>query len=165
MSNIEIELVGKLKSHPDVPDEWFISKPISVPFFDGSELRFVFDCDLENDESYLFDTNRTVINFLSKNAGDRLKASDSVYKYYREVQDYYASEPYVVAPLEMNDETDIWKYVRPYEIYICRGFEEDRNIYLQVHCGCEWEEEHGLQLVFKNGLELTKTSGIDCEPI
>lgn len=28
-------------------------------------------------------------------------------------------------------------------------------------CGCEWEEEHGLQLVFKEGKKLTRISGYD----
>ena len=68
MNVAKIESLGELKPHPEVP-EGLISEPISVAFFDGKELRFTFDGDLENDESFLFDANQTVINFLRKNAG------------------------------------------------------------------------------------------------
>ena len=164
MNVAKIESLGELKPHPEVP-EGLISEPISVAFFDGKELRFTFDGDLENDESFLFDANQTVINFLRKNAGDRLRDSDFVYKIYRRIKDYYDSQSYDVVHLNLDDKTEIWKYIHPCEIYVCRGGKEDRNMYLQVHCECDWEEEHGLQLVFKNGLELTKASGIDYEPI
>jgi len=28
----------------------------------------------------------------------------------------------------------------------------DKGIYVSLECGCDWEHEHGLQIVFKNGL-------------
>jgi hypothetical protein len=164
MEDIEIESIGKLKQHPDVPDEWLVSELIQIPFFDRKELAFTLDGDLQNDESFLVDVNQAIEIFLRKDADDRLSFSNAVYKNYKEVQDYYSSEPYVVPQLELSNESEIWKYVYPSEIYICRGFDEDKNIYLQLHCGCEWEKEHGLQLVFKDGLELTRISDIDLNP-
>jgi hypothetical protein len=37
----------------------------------------------------------------------------------------------------------------------------DKGIYVSVECGCDWEVEHGLQLVFKNGLKVNKLGGYD----
>ncbi len=37
----------------------------------------------------------------------------------------------------------------------------DKGIYISVECGCDWEEEHGLQLVLKNGLKVNKLGGYD----
>lgn len=34
-----------------------------------------------------------------------------------------------------------------------------------ISCECEWENEHGLQLIFKDGKSLTRVSSVDgsCE--
>jgi hypothetical protein len=37
----------------------------------------------------------------------------------------------------------------------------DRGIYISLECECEWEEEHGLQIVFKNGLRVNKVGPYD----
>jgi hypothetical protein len=165
MEYIEAESIGKLKPHPDVPDEWLISEPVAVSFFSGKELQFTLNGDLKNDGNFLSDANQTIKNFLTKTENDRLNASNLVYKYYRAIQDYYDSELFGAEPLKLNNEREIWNYVYPYEIYISRNSEADDNLYLQVQCDCEWEEEHGLQLVFKNGLELTRVSAIDYNPV
>jgi hypothetical protein len=37
----------------------------------------------------------------------------------------------------------------------------DKGIYISVECGCEWEQEHGLQIVLKSGLKVNKLGGYD----
>ncbi len=164
MEEISLDSVGSLQPHPDVPNDWLISKPVSVSFFEDKELKFIFYPDLENDINFFSDANRSVKNFLKKNNRDRLLLSNSIYKNYRETQDYYDTRSFGPSPLNLNDEEEIWNYVYPDEIFVCRDSMEDESIYLLVYCGCEWEIEHGLQLVFKDGLELTRVSGIDCSP-
>ena len=161
MENIEIESIGKLSPHPDVPDEWLISESIAVPLFDGEKLQFTLNGDLETDKMFLFEADEAIKNFLKINEDVKLIYSGYIYQNYKEVQDYYASEPYVVAPLKLNNEKEIWKYVYPSEIYVSRRNRRDKDVYLQIHCECEWEEEHGLQLVFRRGLKLTRVSYID----
>jgi hypothetical protein len=56
---------------------------------------------------------------------------------------------------------EIWTLVNPSEIYLNRRDRKDKDIYLVVSCGCDWEEEHGLQLVFRQGKKLTRISGHD----
>lgn len=33
---------------------------------------------------------------------------------------------------------------------------KDHLVYLSIDCGCDWEVEHGLQLVLRDGREITK---------
>lgn len=37
----------------------------------------------------------------------------------------------------------------------------DKGIYISLECNCDWEEEHGLQIVFKNGLNVNKIGPYD----
>ena len=47
----------------------------------------------------------------------------------------------------------------PTEISV--DWDDNDQLYVIVFCECSWEEEHGLQLVFKDGKKLTRASGID----
>lgn len=161
MAAIELESIGKLKTHPDVPDEWLISEPVPVEFFDGKLLKFTFYGGIAEDKDYLFEADQAVKNFLEKNTGDKPSLTNPVYKNYRVIQDYYDSQSYGPAPLKLDNEIDIWNYVYPSEINVCQNSREDKTVYLLIHCECEWEPEHGLQLAFKNGVELTRVSDID----
>lgn len=37
----------------------------------------------------------------------------------------------------------------------------DRGIYISLECGCNWEPEHGLQIVFKHGRTINKIGPYD----
>ncbi len=56
----------------------------------------------------------------------------------------------------------VWEYVHPLEIVVTKDrFGLDKEIYVQVLCNCDWEEEHGLQFVFKERKELIRVSEQD----
>ncbi len=161
MEDIELESIGKLKPHPQIPDEWLISQPIGVPFFGDKEFKFILDVDLETDEMFLSEADETIENFLRLNEDVKTSLSNYIYQNYQAVQNYYQYEPSAIPTLELSNENDIWNYVYPFEIYVSRRHRRDKDIYVKVDCGCEWEEEHGLQLVFRKGLKLTRVSDID----
>ena len=62
---------------------------------------------------------------------------------------------------EIKEESEIWKFIYPEEINICRDYVEETAIYIVIICECEWEQEHGLQFVFKHGKRLIRVSAID----
>lgn len=163
MQNIEIKSIGKLTTHPDI-EEWLISELISIPFFDGKELKFTI-CGIEdNNNNLLMRVDQAIQNFLVKSSVDRTKYTPLIYKNYQDIYDFYKSINFDITSLDLNNPEEIWQYVYPYSIYLGRESEENEDFYLFVYCNCSWEEEHGLQLVFTNGLDLTKVSGVDGSP-
>ena len=61
----------------------------------------------------------------------------------------------------IKDKNQIWKFIYPQDIYITRSHDKFEIIYLNLACECEWEQEHGLQLLFKEGEKLTRISEQD----
>ncbi|WP_407939254.1 DUF6985 domain-containing protein [Microbulbifer thermotolerans] len=37
----------------------------------------------------------------------------------------------------------------------------DKLVYISLECSCDWEREHGLQIVFKQGLYVNKIGPLD----
>lgn len=157
MEKIKLDSVGELKLHPIITDEWLVSNSISVPFFDGLKLEFIFD-GYENDENFFFEADKAVSNFLEKGDFERMKISHLVFKNYTEFIDAVGEDEDLP---KIEDEKDIWQFVYPNEIIVSRRHRRDKDIYIQIHCGCEWEIEHGLQIVFKQGKKVTRVSAID----
>jgi hypothetical protein len=55
---------------------------------------------------------------------------------------------------------DEWPHVHPKEIFVSRR-RQDRAIYVQIFAECDWEPEHGLQIVYRNGRLLSRVSDQD----
>jgi len=52
-------------------------------------------------------------------------------------------------PLQLRKRDAVWKHVRLRQVFVPRhGSTRDRYVF--VHGGCDWEEEHGLELLLKN---------------
>lgn len=148
---MESRIVGQIKSVDYDPD-FFESNPFPIPYFDNKELKVGF-VEAKH-EPYLLEADNVLQNFLRLDKQDRIEDSQLVYHYYSETLKYGYTKP-----LDINNISDIWNFVYPSEIIV--HWDENADFYLCVSCGCEWEEEHGLQLVFKDGKKLTRASGHD----
>lgn len=154
---VSIKSLGELKKDKDI-DSWLRSKGIKVDFFDGKSLPFIITIEKDFTQSLLEKIESAVQSFLNLDSKYREKISGLVYENYKEMLG--AAD---IKPLNVKEKSDIWKYVHPQEIYISQrnGGDEDEDIYIQVACNCDWEEEHGLQLVFKQGRKITRVSEQD----
>jgi hypothetical protein len=57
---------------------------------------------------------------------------------------------------------DVWKHVKfGDEPIVTRRAYGDHGVYVSLECNCDWEIEHGLQIVFKNGLKVNKIGPYD----
>jgi len=136
----------------DYDEDLFESKPISIPYFDNKELKISF-VEAKH-EPYLKEADQVLERFLKMEIQSRLNDSELVHEYYSQTLKLgYCKD------LRLSSIKDIWNFVIPNEIII--DWEDEGKYYLWVSCGCAWEEEHGLQLVFKNGENLTRASGHD----
>ena len=65
---------------------------------------------------------------------------------------------YVVIPRA----ADVWAHVTlGREPIVSRRAYGDKGVYVSLECGCDWEREHGLQIVFKEGLRVNKVGPFD----
>jgi hypothetical protein len=144
------KIVGQL-SPTDYDPDFFYSQPFPIPYFDNKKLKIGF---VEAKfQPYLDSADRVLENFIELNPIDKIRDSELVNQYYSETLRHGYTKP-----LNVKTAKDIWNYVTPTEIILQW---EDEDFYLCVSCECEWEQEHGLQLVYKNGQTLTRASGHD----
>ena len=132
------EIVGPLTPTSYDPD-FFYSQPFPIPYFDNKELKIGFT--EPKHQPYLLHADKVLADFLKLNAADRINGSEMVHAYYSEIL-----ECGYTSALKINTVKDIWNFVWPLEIVV--EWDTNGDYYLLVSCGCEWEEEHGLQLVF-----------------
>lgn len=155
MNNKQTSVVaGPLVQHESIT-EWLISEPIPVPFFDNKKLPVIF-MEIDPEE-----TNEALGNFLQLTAADRLHISDLVYKNYTDFLDEVDFDGIEEGLSDIKEDHEIWNFVYPTEIYVSRRHRRDKDVYICVSCECGWEEEHGLQLVFRQGKKLTRISDED----
>jgi hypothetical protein len=151
---MNVPSLGPLHVHSQVP-EWLESEPISVQYFDGHRLRFVLDGLSDADEA---DTISTIDAFLSFGSRDRIAASDYVFAVYRNVAQTVDADD---LECTIRSKDSVWEHVRPTEVYVSRRHRRDRDIYVQITAECDWEPEHGLQIVYRRGRTIVRVSEQD----
>ena len=149
---MNIPLLGRLDAEPDSP-EWLKSQPRPVPFFDGQKLEFVLDSLEESDKE---DVNDAIASFLKLDPSDRLAASQYVFANYVKMA---ARDPDLDCRIESEDA--VWDHVQPTAVCVSRRDRRDCAIYVAISANCDWDQEHGLQIVFRRGSELARVSDYD----
>lgn len=148
MVNMISKIVGQLTQDEHF-DEWWNSELIGIPYFQNEQLKIVFT-EAENDSYFEF-ADIALSNFMQLSDSDRYAHCAKV------IENYKQNLMLGYTPkLELISDNIIWNYVYPIVIVLDQN--ETGDIFVLVECGCEWEEEHGLQLVFKNGQQLTRVS-------
>jgi len=158
---IESKVIGKLIQDESFPD-WWGCEAVKIPFFDNEELAITFtEFEPAKDRAFIDEADIALANFLALTKNDRIAISDLVFKNCCDCIEEIGEEDFCEELRELKDAKAIWDFVRPEEIYVTRRSRRDKNIYIQIACECDWEEEHGLQLVFRQGKKLTRVSDQD----
>lgn len=148
MVNMISKIVGQLTQDKNF-EEWWNSELVEIPYFKNKQLKIVFT-EVDS-ESYIQLADIALENFMQLSISDSNNNSSQIIENYKQnlIFDY-------TIRLELKSDDEIWNFVYPSNILLVQN--EDGVFYVLVECGCEWEEEHGLQLVFKNGQQLTRVS-------
>ncbi len=117
--------------------------------------------DPECDEAFARQADKALESFLQFSATDRLTISKYVYANCKEFLDEVGFDLHDQPLHNIKEDSEIWNFIHPKEIYVSRRDRRDRDIYILVACECDWEKEHGLQLVFRQGKKLTRVSAQD----
>lgn len=156
MKHIEIHPIGLLKL--DKEFDWHVSDPVSLPILDGREVRFVVEGYV--DDSAKEEFVESIHNLLAAKPNVLKAVSEDLYQYYLDANDnIYRDEE---DQLEIESPDAVWRFVEfGGEVHIERRGYGDEGVYVSFECGCEWEEEHGLQIVLKNGTKVCKLGPYD----
>jgi hypothetical protein len=134
---------------------WYYSEPISISMLGDKECRIVLD-GYEEDERKE-DFHIAIANFLAGSPAVLRDADEPLFRYYKDFEEWWLDDNN--EPIKL---PDVWQHVRfGSEPIVRRRPYGDKGIYISVECECDWEEEHGLQLVLKNGLKVNKLGQYD----
>ena len=151
---MNIAALGILRPHDKIP-EWLVSELLPVPYFDNRKLGFTLDGLEPSDEA---EVEKAVVAFLALGPIDRASAAQYVFARYRHIAELVDNDD-LACRIESAD--DVWGHVQPSEIFVSKRSRREQAIYVQITAECDWEPEHGLQLVYRRGNELSRVSEQD----
>lgn len=153
---MEIPGIGPVEK--DTKFGWYYSEPIPIPVLGGKTCRIIidgYDDDPNQDEFHA-----AIRNFLSIDQSVLRESERYVYQYYKDRNGWW--EPDDEEYVSIESPGDVWTHVRlGDEPMVTRRAYGDKGIYVSLECNCDWEIEHGLQIVFKNGLKVNKVGPYD----
>ena len=133
------------------------SEAVSIPVLAGAACHLViegYDDDANKEE---FDA--AVAAFLILDREALTVAAPAIFEYYQDVLYWLADDE---VPVRIAGADDVLDHVHPGpEIVVARAHRRDRRVYVSVECECDWEPEHGLQIVFREGTTVTKVGPFD----
>jgi len=153
---IEIPYIGELEK--DQFDDWLRSKPTTVKALGEGTFEFFLDGYLEDEAKEEF--HLTIGNILSIGQSVLEDAQEPIYRYYKNITDQLAPEDdwFVV----IDEPEDVWDHVQfGNALVLTRRAWGDELVHVSLNCSCAWEKEHGLQIVFKQGLYVNKVGPYD----
>ena len=161
METIESEIIGELKQNDQFKD-WWESELIEIPFFNNQKIKITFmDFIPESDTEFIKEADNALKSFLEKSESDKFLISNLAHENCMEFLNAVEFDEADQPLWDIKDKNQIWKYIYPQDIYVTRSHDKYEIIYLNLACECEWEQEHGLQLLFRQGEKLTRISEQD----
>ena len=153
---IEIPQLGAVSKDPEF--DWYRSRPIPVEVLDGKVCCIVvadYDCD-EAPEDF----HDAISSFLSIDKSALDNAAPHIFAYYQDVRRSVGADEADFP--EISSPTEVWAHIRfGNEPIFSRRPYGDRQVYVSIECECDWEPEHGLEIVFRNGRTVNKVGPYD----
>jgi len=154
---IVVPQLGQLEED-DEYDNWLRSDPISVSVLGGGEFVFTLEDYMEDKRQEEF--HKAIENILTLEESILKRAQGDIYQYYKDVNSQ--SEPGENWYVEIEEPEDIWNHIQFEDVLMVkRRPYKDELVYIDIECTCDWEREHGLQIVFKEGLFVNKVGSYD----
>jgi len=142
------------------PDDlgWRYSEPIALGVLGGRECRIVleeYDGDPNKEDFHL-----AIKNFLSVSEASLKAAEQDIFRYYKDCN--ADLRPGDGGYVDIARPGDVWDHIAlGNEPIATRRPHGDQLVYISLECGCDWEPEHGLQIVFRHGLIVCKVGAYD----
>jgi hypothetical protein len=140
---------------------WYESEPMPVPVLGDAECRIVVDGGYDGDHAPE-DFHAAVRTFLTLDRSALDAAAPAIFAYYRDIMDDVVAAGDDDWYVEIEGPHDVLDHVElGNQPMVVRDAYDDRRVYVSVECECDWEPEHGLQIVFQDGRMVTKVGPYD----
>jgi hypothetical protein len=153
-----VEIPGLGPVVADVEGYGLISAPVPVPVLSEVARPIRLDEWYEDDPGK-DDWHTAVRAFLAQDRTALQAAAPAVFAYYRQLAEDFAGEegfPRIAEP------AGVWAHVDfGRSVPTVQRDGEHGPVCVSVEAECAWEPEHGLQLVFRGGVEVTKAGPYD----
>ncbi|GAA2864001.1 hypothetical protein Acy02nite_72130 [Actinoplanes cyaneus] len=134
----------------------WLSEEIAIPVLDDTPCLVAIRG--YDDDPAPEDFHAAIRNFLTLDRSVLLAAAPHIFAYYRDVTEDAGDDWRV----EIDSPADVFDHLRFVELVtIERDQLDDRHVYVSVEGDCDWNDEDGLQLVFRDGLAVTKAGPFD----
>jgi len=145
-----MKFIGELHQSDEFSWE---SGGVNIPALFNTKWHFVFE-DFDP-MSEMEEYQEAINNLMVMNLDDFKICGVYLFQYYKSSIKHWGakSEDYINIP----SSDDIWEHIdisSGYYITISKDF--DGDVYLSLSANCDWEQEHGLQIVYHKGNELVK---------
>lgn len=136
---------------------WYYSKEMTITLIDSLRIRFVLD--LFDDYSDYKTKYIEAIHNIMKIKTEKIKeAEDAIYNYYKDCIDLNKKIGFLN---RIKNGRHVWHHIKWGNEPLVTYREIDNTAYISFECECDWEIEHGLQIVFKNGQCINKVGSYD----
>lgn len=150
-----IEPLGQLQRDPDI-DEWFLSGEVQIPYLSGQSLQFIIE-SIDDDEAPE-EFEQAIKNFLALSEADRQEATPYVFQNYRRFVVAVGEDEF---DFTISSASGVWDHVQMTAIHVSRRSYAEKDVYIQIIGECDWEQEHGLQVILRRGNVLARVSDQD----
>ena len=153
---MDIPGIGKVERQEEFG--WLCSQPLPIGALRGHHCRIVLDEGYVEDERKE-DFHGAIANLRSDERDLLDEAAPYVFRYCEDMnRDWKRGDPEFVEATPHS----IWEHVQlGSELHVSRRSPRDQAIYVSFECNCDWEPEHGLQLVFREGRAVVKVGPYD----
>ncbi|MEU5961976.1 hypothetical protein ABZ777_12305 [Micromonospora parva] len=137
-------------------DGWYRSEPVHVPALGDRVLNVIvngYDDDPAKEEFHT-----AIAAFLDVDDSVLKAAAPAIFDYY---QDVVSEATDGAVPVTISNPDEVWAHIHPVEAAVERDSFRDQHVYVTVECNCDWEPEHGLQIVLRDGRAVTKVGPYD----
>lgn len=135
--------------------DWYFSEPMPLALLNGASCRVVLDG--YDDDPAQADFHGAIANLKAASFSVLRAAEQHVFQYYQDMADQIDDER-----VRIDKPAEVWQHVRfGDKPVVGRRAWGDRAVYVSLECGCDWEPEHGMQIVLRHGNLVTKVGPYD----
>jgi len=146
---IESKVLGTLIQNEEF-DDWWISEAIHAPCLEKDITVTFTDCSVDDSKAFVLEADKQLDAFLQMTRDDLKKFTSEIKANLDmniEATDYGEELPF----MNIKNDEEVWSFIDANRIYVNK---DEDDVVISIPYNCDWEDEHGFRLDFKNGVEL-----------